>query len=635
MRNNIYRSYFLLICLLLSSVASAYDFEVNGIYYKIISRLNMTCAVTYREYKDMTFNNAYYGSVSIPSTVTYDSQQYTVTSISNDAFRNSPRLLQVIIPRTVTSIGSAAFKDCTSLFGVIMPESIENIAVSAFYNCNSLLTIELPNSITSMGNSIFHGCTSLKSVTLPNNIESIGKYTFEYCYELTSITIPDKVTTIEDYAFRDCTALESIDLPAHLRSIGEAAFSNCASLSEINLPNGLQEIGPYAFSQCSKLSYVIFPPSMTRIKDHAFEGCSSIPSLTIPSSMTDIEDYAFKNCSSITSLTLNDGVKMLGIGAFIGCNQLLTVTSLASEPPAIFTNTFPVYGTLHIYKGDLDRYQEADFWNNFEILEDIIPDYLTIDDDKKNFSNKEVIKSLGLIYKRTFNDTSWQPLYIPFSMSYDDWKDNFDLAQINAVYEYDKNGNGIIDKRVLEIIPITNEVIRTRPNYPYLIKAKYSGDKSLIISNAVLYETEINSIECSTAETSYTFTGSYTKTDGMHTASIYCLDSCYLQTVTSHESTLNAFRWYMTIESKEGSTINTHKISIRLAGAADMDDDSDIIDDDVVEIDYAASIANAATVCYSANAIYTLDGRIISKEESSRLKPGIYIVDGKKVIIKR
>ena len=595
----------------------------------------MTCAVTYHEYKDMTFKNNYYGSVNIPSTVIYNSQQYTVISISNDAFRNSPRLLQVVIPNTVTSIGSSAFKDCTSLFEVIMPESIETISVSAFYNCSSLLSIELPNSITSMGISIFHGCTSLKSVTLPNNIESIGKYTFEYCNELTSITIPDKVTTIEDYAFRNCTALESIYLPTNLRNIAEGAFCNCTSLPAVNLPNGLQEIGPYAFSQCSALSYIIFPSAMTRIRDHTFSGCSSITSITIPSNLTDIEDYAFNNCSSITSLTLNDGVKMIGIGAFIGCNQLLTVTSLASEPPAIFTNTFPVYGTLHIYKGDLDRYQETEFWNKFEILEDIIPDYLTIDDDKKNFSNKEVIKSLGLIYKRTFNDTSWQPLYIPFSMSYDDWKDNFDLAQINAVYEYDKNGNGIIDKRVLEIIPITNEVIRTRPNYPYLIKAKYSGDKSLIISNAVLYETEINSVECSTAETSYTFTGSYTKMDGMHTASIYCLDSCYLQAATSDESTLNAFRWYMTLESKEGSTIHTQKISVRLAGAIDMEDDADIIDDEVVEIDYAASIANAATVCNSANAIRTLDGRTISKEESSRLKPGIYIVDGKKVIIKR
>lgn len=57
--------------LLCSTVASAHDFEVGGIYYNIIS--SITVEVTYKGYNYYSYEE-YSGAVVIPQTVTYNSK---------------------------------------------------------------------------------------------------------------------------------------------------------------------------------------------------------------------------------------------------------------------------------------------------------------------------------------------------------------------------------------------------------------------------------------------------------------------------------------------------------------------------------------------------------------------------------
>ncbi len=62
--------------------AYAYDFEVDGIYYSVLSLEDMTCKVVAGDEK-------YVGDIVIPAEVTYNTQQFTVTSIGENACKGN------------------------------------------------------------------------------------------------------------------------------------------------------------------------------------------------------------------------------------------------------------------------------------------------------------------------------------------------------------------------------------------------------------------------------------------------------------------------------------------------------------------------------------------------------------------
>ena len=107
------KSMFATLAMLLCTIsASAHDFEVDGIYYDIISSEKLTVKVTYRGNHYNSYSNEYTGNVVIPETVTYDNKTYFVTSIGGCPFRDCSSLTSVIIPNSVTSIGYESFYNC-------------------------------------------------------------------------------------------------------------------------------------------------------------------------------------------------------------------------------------------------------------------------------------------------------------------------------------------------------------------------------------------------------------------------------------------------------------------------------------------------------------------------------------------
>ena len=71
------------------------------------------------------------------------------------------------------------------------------------------------------------------------------------------------------------------------------------------------------------------------------------------------------------TITIPSSVKRIGAGAFSECYKLLFVTCEATTPPEIATEwTFWKYGTLRVPAGCKNAYAEADYWKNFNIIED-------------------------------------------------------------------------------------------------------------------------------------------------------------------------------------------------------------------------------------------------------------------------
>ena len=82
------RLFLLFFSALLCTAASAHDFEIDGIYYNITSCTELTVGVTYRGNNYDSYSNENSGTVIIPEKVTYNSKEYSVTSIGNYAFCN-------------------------------------------------------------------------------------------------------------------------------------------------------------------------------------------------------------------------------------------------------------------------------------------------------------------------------------------------------------------------------------------------------------------------------------------------------------------------------------------------------------------------------------------------------------------
>jgi hypothetical protein len=251
------------------------------------------------------------GEVVIPSSITYNQQVYSVTSIGDYAFDYCTGLTSVTIPNSVTSIGNGAFEYCSGLSSVTIPNSVTSIGGYAFRGCTGLTSVTIPNSVTSIGNGAFYNCSGLTSPVYNAHVFAYMPTSYSGSY-----SISDDIESIAGGAFYGCTGLTNVTIPSSVTSIGDEAFSGCTGLSSVTIPNSVTSIGGWAFRDCTGLTSVTIPNSVTSIGDRAFENCSSLTSVTIPNSVTSIGNLAFGNCSGLTSITIPNSVTSIGYAAF-------------------------------------------------------------------------------------------------------------------------------------------------------------------------------------------------------------------------------------------------------------------------------------------------------------------------------
>ena len=357
---------------MLPVVVAAYDAEIDGFYYNF-DETNRTATVTFglRDYS---------GEITIPSEVTYNGDNYSVTSLGYNAFACCYNLTSIIIPNSVTSIEPCAFEECLSLSSITIPKSVTSIGYLAFKGCCGLTSITIPYSTTSIGYGVFAECPNISTIIVDeentvydsrdNCNAIIEKVTNTLVAGCKNTSIPPSATSLGRYAFFGCSSLSSITIPNNITSIGECALNGCTGLSSITIPNSVTTIGNLAFRNCSGLTSITIPNSVTSIDYNAFQGCSGLTSITIPNSITSISNHTFSGCTSLTSVIIPNSVTSIMASAFAYCNNLKDFYCYAEEVPATeianpFIDSSYKSATLHVPANAINDYMTRSPWSDF------------------------------------------------------------------------------------------------------------------------------------------------------------------------------------------------------------------------------------------------------------------------------
>ncbi len=366
----------LLVAMLFTSLnAFSYDFIVDNIYYEILSETDKTVQVTYKNFvwATNTYTSDYSGDIVIPSTVTYNDINYTVTNIYDHAFIKCTELTSVSIPNTVTNIGECAFYSCSKLKSITIPNSVTKIGDSAFAECIELATISVPESVIdinhSFGNTawyknqpdgvifinnllydykgtmpentdftvkegttvICHNALSckggLKSVTIPKSVKHIGMGAFNGCFNLETVTIEDGCTAfINDMAFEGCPKLATITIPNSIIEISSYAFSETAWYDA--QPSGSVYIGKVLYDYKGTMpenTNFIVKDGTVCITNQTFNWSEGLVSISIPNTVKSIICGAIGYCKGLTSIAIPNSVEHIGEWVFSGCSNLKTI----------------------------------------------------------------------------------------------------------------------------------------------------------------------------------------------------------------------------------------------------------------------------------------------------------------------
>ena len=407
------------------------------LYYIITDEEQHTVKVTYPNTPNPFWAPYYWdgyekphGNMTLPSTVTYQGESYTLTEVD-----------------------VAAFYECDGLTGtLVVPGSITDVNEQAFYACSRLNAVELQEGVTTIWHNAFNSCSGITSISLPNTLASIFHNAFSSCSSLMSLHLPASVTTVYPSVFTNDSALESITVDeshplfyaennAIIKRDDKTLFLGCKNTV---IPDDIVAIGENAFNGAGDGGDLVIPNSVRSIGDYAFQSCHFSGTLTLSDSLITIGSFAFANSEFSGSLIMPNTVTSVGLRAFDHCLNLtgelklsesLSVIEHATFIQSAFTGTLVIPNSVtSIYEMAFDHCQFSDL----DLGEGVINLYGGAFSDCVNFTGTlRISASVSLIANYAFRNTRFTEIY-----SYNPnppQLDQYTFAGYGAVYFYDPN----------------------------------------------------------------------------------------------------------------------------------------------------------------------------------------------------
>ena len=333
----------LLVSLVLSFVvlaSKAINFTVDGIYYYTIDSIRVAVGVD-SEWDAVNSKMVYHyytGSLTIPSSVTYNEKTYKVTGIN---IWGCSELTSISLPSTLEEIEQGGFSDCSQLTQITLPESLKKIGGFAFQSCDNIKEITIPASVREIGQDAFtlSGIEKLVikdlaawcGVKKPGGFISSNTKVFLNDEEIKDLVIPDGVKIIEPNTFNGFKSIETVTVPAGVDSIGKNAFLGCTDITKVTAHDVASWCGiHFGSTMILQNGTIMMLSNPVCVSQNLYIGNERLTELIIPEGVEEIGYSAFYRCLGITKVSLPSTLKKVGADAFADCTdiQIANVTSL-------------------------------------------------------------------------------------------------------------------------------------------------------------------------------------------------------------------------------------------------------------------------------------------------------------------
>lgn len=362
--------------------------EPSYMYYRLTDNTNHKVILTNSNYQYETSDAqpetaTYSGDVTIPATIRYNCEDYTVIGISDYAFAGANNLSVTFEnPTNITTIGKGAFKnsgletfvfpanvnafgesafDGTQLSKITIPEHITTIPANAFAHNENLRTVYLyGDDIKPLSNEnafADHSSENFVIYALCSNIESYktaenwSNYANNFAVENDNVAEEDGkfIYTAENGVKLTFEAREenSTDMNLIACTLNEqtevyvpGTFKyNCTTYNVIEV-----KMSENLFYDNDAITKVVLGEGITTIEPSAFvsvNGSSALNEVSLPSTLTAIPNRAFSNNRSLATVAIDEGSQMteIGMGAFRGCRDLTSI-SIPGTVTTIGSNAF-------------------------------------------------------------------------------------------------------------------------------------------------------------------------------------------------------------------------------------------------------------------------------------------------------
>lgn len=601
----------------------------------------------------------------------------TIEIIGDYCFRGS-LFKEISLPPSVKSLGKNCFVGSTALEEIVLPDGIKNIKERSFYDCTNLMSVHLPEEIETIEKDAFAGCTSLREIDLPNKLKVIGDYAFGGC-PFEEIEIPESViecaSAFDYYGYAGLKRVyvswqippvhtrsaysepKNIDLYVPINTAGlymSDKFFKTFRIHEygkftqhvngqgtvyVNSEEKLPGKDFLRFSPYTDLTIKVVPEDGLNISECTLNGINILPQLNAEGEYVieeADEDYTLNVTfgtpkifvSSLTldthTLELTEGEStriIVDIKPANADNKELEWTTTNAEVATVKadgTITAHQPGNACIIVKTTDGTDLRD-----ECLVTVVEDIhkvLSLD-DANNFDNA-IERQYGQIdYTRFCHAKLWDPLYLPFAVPCEALMNDMEVFRINGFHQYDDDEDGLIDRNVLEAIHVKEGVLQ--PNYPYLVRPFRTGEYTISAYDTVLFPAVENSYDCSTMDTRFIFTGNYRETEcsSLGDAGVYVLTDGTIRFADS-DNVLPPYRWYLRVEDRRNDfNHQPNNTMARISCILIVTDEEGVITSNE---DIDLHVLPSQT--------YTIDGR---KQSDQNLPSGLYVVGGRKSIIRR
>lgn len=345
--------------------------------------------------------NVYVPSQIYVRTGTYEGYKFTVTELSDSAFRlwdpkatpdHKLSSINLYLPETITRIGNDAlgsnalsFLDNLHFYKVKDDGSpdrdsnsqlivgsqynkVETIGDRAFLAKDKLTVLPIGSHTTTLGSSVIKGCSGLVQngtidLSGATSLTALPDGMLEGFYELESLTIPSNITTVGaiwgtevGYGFapnyngylsngRTSFTLTGME---NVTDLDLRAFHR-PGIKHIVLPSTVTTIThEYPFTETHYrenifLESIDFSQNahITTLPEKCFNGCRALKTITWGTTLTTIGNEAF-SYSGLETFTLPANITTVGTGAFKVCNSLqsadLSASGITTLSESMFTD---------------------------------------------------------------------------------------------------------------------------------------------------------------------------------------------------------------------------------------------------------------------------------------------------------